>query len=460
MGRDSEEVHQEMFAIVQVQSDLSDTNDSAIANAVLKATADQFEQAEDLIERSLLRGLGIEAEGTGLDDVVAQWPEFEGRRGASPAQGAVLEFTRDSSVGTLAVDAGSVFASEGGANILLGAGIIFLDGSLTYPAVGQSYGYAISVLTGEQGNVGVGAIRRVVRAPEGVVGVRNVTALTNGRPRETDAQLRRRFLDYLAGGIGRMTERGVIALARAFADQGVRHASIWVDPVRPYAELVLSDGRGFAGLTRTAIAVSGVVPKGGKLDFHCDSPVVDDEVTLKVNGVPVSPVQWTLRHESGRAWLDESAQIWAEGDTWEVSGHQCYAGVIARVQGVINGLLAWQGRMMGVVSVAARIRAITSIPEDVEYDVYAVYGANQDPDAVDAQIRAVIEAFHLDIGQGNPLILLRLNGQLDRIPSAANIHLRDRDDPSVEMEDVYPSSWRHELTTQAGLIRINGRYGG
>ncbi len=461
MSRDVEEVHQEMFAVVQAQSELTDSNDSAIANAMIAANAEQIVQAEDLIETSLLKSLGLEAEGTELDDIVAQHPGFEPRRQASPAQAAALEITRDTTVGAWEVPAGSVFGTLGGKRVVLTVGVTGLDGSDTYPSAGQAYGYIVSVQPGPQGNIDQGAIQQVVRAPDGVIGCRNITALQNGQTRETDQQLRKRFLDYLAGGLTRLPERGVIAIAKAFRDRGVRHASVWVDPSRPYAELIVDDGYGFVGLIGPARMISGTVPINGQLDFWFDAPVVEAEVILVVNDVAVSPVQWTTLHERGRAWLDESAQVWEPGDTWKVFFHHVYGGVLKELQSTIEGLLMWQGRDVGFRALAARIRVRTPTVEEVEYYLLVVYkqgadGQQVDQGLVDAEIRAVIENFHLDLAQGQPLLMLRIKGQLDKIAGAENIHLRDRDDPTVEMQDVYPSSPRHKLTATAGGIVING----
>jgi hypothetical protein len=454
MARSEEEAFQAQFAILQAQSDLNDARETSRVAAVLKSTSDRLAAAHEFIEATLLRGLGLEASGSDLDDVVAQWPDFEPRGQASYAQGAVLTMTRDSSVGELVVPAGSVFATQSGQKAVLLADAVFLDGQTTFPALGQARGYVSSTTPGPAGRIDAGALRVVVRAPTGVVSCNNPVALSGGQEAETDAQLRSRFLDYLAGGITRMPERGLVALAKSFRSEGVRHASVWVDPARPYAELRIDDGRGFAGLTQPAKKTQGVVPVNGQLDFWVDGPVVDSEVVLRVNGSPVSPVRWTLIHERGRAWLDEGASIWSPGDTWEVYGHQVYVGVIAKLQRVIEGLQAWAARQWGYRSVASRVRVVPVQVELVEYNLLVVYEDGVDRDSVDATIRDVLVAFHDDLEADQPLLMLRVSAALDKIPGVRNINLRDRDDISVDMRDVYPTPG-FKLGTMTGLIRIN-----
>ena len=457
MGRTVEEIHQEMFAVAQEQSQLTDARETAIANAILKAGAMQIEQAEDKIEAGLAALLGLDAEGDALDDVVGGWPGFEKRRGMSPAQGAALELTRDDTSGALDVDVGSVFATASGQQAVLAVGVTFLDGEDTYPAAGQTHGYLVSSTPGPTGNIEAGALRQVVRAPDGVIGCRNVIALDNGRPRETDAQLRKRFLDYLAGGVSRTTPRGIMAVAQAFRDRGVLHVTVWNDPKRPYAEVCVDNGTGFVGATRTARPSGGTIPAHGQLDFWFDYPVASSEVTLKVNGIGVSPVQWTTLHERGRAWLEESAEIWEPGDTWEVSGHTVLDGLLRDIQATFEGLLAWQGRSAGFRSTAARVRVVIPVLEAVEYDVLVVYAPLADQALVDAQVMATIVQHHINLPQGADLVLLALQGQLDKLrrpDGVVDVILRDPDDPAELMRNVSPSSPRHKLTP--GVIKING----
>ncbi len=456
--RTEEEIHQEMFAIAQEQSDLSDTTDTAIANAVLKSNAAQFELVEQR-QASLYRSLGLDAEGQDLDDVVGQWPGFEPRGGQSPAQGAIMELYRDTTSGDLGVAAGVVVGSRSGKRYVLPSAVQFLDGHATMPGPGQSYAYAVASAPGTEGNCDAGAISQVLQGPDELIGCRNVYDLSNGQARETDAQLRKRALDWLAGGVTRLPERGLLAVVRAFRGSDgtrIRHASIWVDPVRPYAEVIVDDGRGFVGFSAPAKVYSGTVPANGQLDFWFDAPLVGDEVTLKVNGVPVSPVQWVTLHERGRAWLDEAADFWEPGDTWECSGHQVYIRVLRELQAVIEGVLAWNGRDVGFRATAMRVRVRTSLPEEVAYHVVRTIVPGYDPSTVDAQIRNAIVEFHLDLEQGQQLQLFHLIPRLEALPGLDNCALLDADDPSLAMQDVSPASRRHKLTTSEALIYIAG----
>jgi hypothetical protein len=449
-----EEIHQEMFAVVQVQSDLSDTNDTAIVNATLRANAEQFEAIEHGVAR-VYRSLGLDAEGSELDDVVGQWPGFEPRLGQSPAQGAVLELFWDTSVGESEAPVETVVGTRSGKRYVLLAPAIRQDGSSTYPAAGQSYAYIASTQSGVAGNCDVGAINQVIRGPDGLIGCRNVRALTNGQDRESDAQLRKRAWDWLAGGINRMTPAALRAVAATFRSRGVRHASVWVDKARPYAEVFLDDGRGFEGLIAPAKPSGGTIPLNGQIDFWCEGPVVQDEVTLRVNGTPV-PVAWTLIHERGRAWLDEDAEIWEPGDVWECSGHDVYIDVLRDFQALIEGIRTASGQDVGFRATGARIRARTALPEHVAYYVRRIVAPGFDADVVDGQIRATIDQFHVDLEQGHDALVFRLSPLLESIEGLEDCSLRDPDDPTVLLERMSPSSQRHKLTTNPSLITIVG----
>lgn len=452
--RDRDEIHQEAFAIAAVQSQVSDTNDTAIVNAALAAHAAQIEAIE-LRQSRLYKSLGLDAEGQDLDDVVGEWPGFEPRLGQSYAQGAVLELYRSSAVGELLASAGTVVSTPSGKRYLLLAPALFMDGHATYPGPGQRNAYIAATEPGVNGNADVGAVSQVIQGPEGLTGCRNVLPLTGGQERETDAELRKRAIDWLAGGINRMTPAAIRALARAFRSQGVLHATIWEDPSRPYAEIILDDGRGFQGLDRPATPYGGVVGPQGQIDFRCDAPVVDDEVTLTVNGAPVA-TSWTLIHERGRAFFDEESELLEEGDEWLCAGHRVYTDVIAEFQWVLEGLRSHNGRDIGFRAAGARIRARTATPELVEYYVQRTVKLGFEPDEVDRQIRATIDQFHIDLEQGQSGLVFNLSALLRSIRGIDNCFLRDVDDPTVPLGDMVPSTRKHKLVTRPELITIVG----
>lgn len=454
MSRSAEEAFQAQFALVQEQSDLTDARETSRVAAVIKANSERMEATDTLIYDTLTKGLGLQASGSDLDDVVAQWPDFEPRREASYAQGACLTLVREDSSTQQVMQPGAVFAAANGQKVVTTGEIVFLSGSLVYPASGQGRGWIVATIAGPAGRIGANALRTIVKAPDWLVSCNNPVDVSGGQERETDEQLRKRFLDYLAGGISRMPERGLIALAKAFRDEGVRHATVWVDPTRPYAELRLDNGRGFSGMTQPARVTTGVVPVNGLRELWVDGPVVESEITIRVNGEYVSPVQWVTLHERGRVWIDEAATFLQPGDVWEVRGHTIYVGILAKIQSIVEGLQSWAARQWGYRSVSARVRVVPTRVETVEYDLLVVYEEDVDRDLVDQSIRDVIVAFHDDLEADTPLLMLRIKGQLDRVSGAKNIHLRDRDDTSVEMSDVYPTPG-YKLGTWPGLIRIN-----
>ena len=459
MALQPEEIETEEIATLVVQSDLTDVTESARAAALVSADAWQQAAVQAQID-ALARSFGFDAEGTALDDRCAQLPGFTPRLGLSPAQGAVLALTRSSTAGALLVEAGATFQTPSGAVFVLTQDVTFLDGSATYPSAGQSYGYVICTQPGTSGNVGAGSITIVRSAPDDVIGCTNQYALANGQARETDAQLRKRALDYVAGGLTQLTPDGLRAFVLAFVSaDGTRSRNppaIWVDPTRPYAEVLPDDGNGFAGLTIPSPSTSGTVPANGQTLFWFNSPRVQDEVALTVAGSLVGTVQWTTIPERGVAYLFDSASFWTPGQTWSVDGGSIYIGYLAELQRAIDGALTYLGISVGHRSTATRVRVVQPGTEPVSYDVLAVYNPGYDIATVNAQIRDAIIEWHLSLQIGQPLLVAHLIGALDTIAGLANFALRDPDDTTVAMGDVYPSSDRTKLVTNSSLIQING----
>lgn len=459
MARTPEEIDQETTALLVEQSDLTDVTETGRASAMLSAVDWQVSAIETLIAQ-LKAAFGFNGRGQALRDRCAQIPGFVVDLGASPAQGNVLALTRADTSGELTVEAGSSFQTPGGAIFVLTQDVTFLDGEASYPATGQAYGYVVCTTPGTTGNVGSGTITIIRAAADGVTGCNNPVALNNGQPPETDAQLQKRALDYVAGGLTRLTPAGLRALVLEFvASDGTRSRNppaIWVDPERPYAEILPDDGNGFAGLTAPATASSGIVPANGQLDFWFDGPAVQDEITLSVNGVDVGTVEWVTISERGRAYLLETSDFWVAGDTWSVSGHQVYTGYLRELQAVIEGLQTYLGLSQGYRATATRVRVVQPATEPIEYDVSVVYNPAFEPSTVDASVRAAIIEFHQGLLIGEPRLIAHLVAVVDRIPGVLNHSFRDPDDTTVAAADAYPSNQRTKLTTAAWLIRVNG----
>lgn len=460
-ARTAEEIQQELLASVTAQTDLYDPEEASRIRGLMGSAAMQFEQS-DALTVYLTQAFGLNVFGQALDDRVAQIPGFEPRRPASPSQGAVMRFTFDTSVGTSTVPVGTLFAA-GEVTFVLVTEVTRLSGETTYPAAGQDYGYVVCSQPGTEGNVAAGSIVTVVSDVEDLLTCSNVVSLNNGMTRESDQELQLRALNYYAGGLGRVSPPGLIALALAFVSSTgtrCRHARVREFPDRPYSEIIVDDGLGFTGAERSATIRSGTIPQNGQLDFWFDFPTVEDEVVLQVNdggGFQDKVVQWTTLNERGRAWLDEGSTIFQPGYLWQCTGHHCYIDWIAEFQAVIEATLQYLGRAPGYRATGVRVRAVRPVVEWVEYTCLLVVASGFAPATVYAQVRTAIATFHLNLAPGEPLLMLDMYATLARIEGVENIHLVDRDDEETPMGDVYPSGDNYRLSVNAATgILING----
>lgn len=460
MSQAREEVEAQINAVVVEQSRLTDSNESAIAGSTSGSVARQIVAVQTSVD-GLYASYGFGGSGQNLRDRCGQLAGFVVDVPASPAQGAVLQFTRNSSVGELVVPAGSLVQTQLGVVYSLAVSVTFLDGSLVYPATGQPYGYAIATVPGLTGNCGGGTITQTRSVPDGVIGVTNPIPLANGLPAETDEQLRYRAFQFVAAGLSRTTAPALIYLALTFvASDGTRcrHATVWRDPTRPYAKLIVSDGQGFAGLQRPATLTTTTVPVNGVLGLiPFDAPAVEDEITVEVNGSAVTPPQWVVRGESGVAIVDQAQTFAVAGDTIVAAPANVYTGFLAELQGVVNGDTQFLGTNQGWRAEATRVVVAPPNAESLELSVLVVYAPGPvEPEAINASIRTAIVEYFLALPIGAPLLVVDLISVLNTLPYIVNFRLVDTDDPTVAQGDVYPSSPLSSLTTQTYLIRVNG----
>lgn len=470
--REPEEITQEFLAAVTQPTDIFDPEESARITAIGVAAGQQVSAAEtDLIYIADAQGYTVT--GQALRDIAAKIPGFPAPQDEAPAQGRVMEFYRDDTAGTLTMPIGTI-VTDGTNTYLTISPYTFLDGEDTYPGPGQGRGYIVCSQPGPAGNTPVGAIRRVVTEIAGVTGCKNVEALTNGLPAETDEQLQRRLALYRAGGLTQLPPNGLAAAILGFvSSDGTRAKRVTIRefPDRPYAEAYPDDGQGFAGLTRPAVTRSGIVPMSGQPDFWFDYPVVNDEVTLVVDGDDV-PLQWVTLHERGRAIMDENSTALAPGAAWSCGGHTCSAGYMQECQAFVEGVVNQIGAVaflrpdgttqpgVGYRSTAVRVRLRFLTVEYVLFDILAVYRDGADADVVDARIRSTIITFcQNELGGGDPLLMLRLNAALATIDGLLNAVWRDPEDTSKPMLDVYPSGYQFRLNALSSGIKINGTVG-
>lgn len=275
-------VQNQAAAVQAGASGLVDFSRGAILRAVAEAVAGLVLWLQGLIQYVLTLTRATTSTGTDLDSWVYDYGVT--RLAATTSSGQVT-FSR--------------FTATAAAVIPVGTKVQTGDGSqrftVTLDALHPSYsaaanGYLLpaavvslavpvqAVIPGTGANVVVGAVSQIVSAITYVDTVTNVAAFTNGAEAETDAQLRNRFLIYIAS-LSRATKTAVgsavVSLALGLQYAIVENEQYDGTPDAGYFYVVVDDGSGAppaSTLTNAFVAIDAVRALGVR--FGVFAPVV------------------------------------------------------------------------------------------------------------------------------------------------------------------------------------------
>lgn len=307
---------------------------------VLAAAAD--EDAEQYFQMANLRTLfSIDsATGSDLDERAAEiQPSTIQRRKALFASG-LYQLTRDGTVGTTNIGAGTVvFAedSEGPIRYRTTAPAAITPGN-SVVSVG-----IVALVAGERGNAQPGTISKLGTRIPGIISGTNLGALTNGRDREGDDQFRARLKLHVQS-----LSRGTPTAIRGFAlgvqlpdNRRVLFCRV-VEPIAPTGQfsVYIDDGTGLVDeFNSSFLAVDDVMipsASGGETDvFTTRRPIRDDgSFVFKINSaVRVRGVDYELNAPAGQV---ELAVPLSPGDV-AAARYRYYTGLIQETQRVIDG---------------------------------------------------------------------------------------------------------------------------
>lgn len=459
-SRSREEVYSSLKGAVYNPDGVSRFYPGDFADSLLYGVGEVV-SAIDRRGESISKSFFFDAHGADLDERLRQLKGFPGRRGSSPASGPVLSATRSDYASSATFEPGAiVVASTGnGATYRNASYVTFEAGQRTYPSPGQAAINIVCNSYGPQGNADPGQITRVITG-DGITVVTNVLPLSNGLAFEGDTELKYRAEQYIASYGGVLNSTLVaLALSKVASDgRRAKFAYVIEDPRAGYVELVVDDGSAFAADSRPGLETSGVVSEGLDM-FHFDSPAMDRQVQLRVNGSVVTNLEWTTISERGVAYLVDGHSAWTTGDTWSCTPKRVYTGFVAELQADIEGsssdpVSRFGGRQSGI-----RVVVTTPTIRLIPFDAIVVAEDLHDIEVVEARVKNAILTFLTTVrpGRGGVLLMFDLLAYLHDVTGVLNVKLRNPSDTSRPAEDAYPVSRYSRFGSRLDLIKVNGR---
>lgn len=433
---------------------LTDTVEGGATQGIVQTWAEDMGLAHTAIA-SRLASFGLNATGTELDRRVADIGGMVPRQGATPAAGAVVQLTRATTVGALAVS-GSVFGSSLYPSlrwVQIGE-VTIPDGSATYGSASTTCVAVVCTTPGTAGNVPSGVIDTLVSGNTAIITVGQPKALGGGTARESDERLRSRAFAYLAGQ-GGVTKAFLQYMALTFVSSlGVqaRHVSTFYDPRNPgYLEVVVDDGTAFAGQTRSGATFSGTL-KNGKRQVFIEGPVAEDNLAttqLDVDGNPAvyadGEPQWVLMSESNALWFDEGYV--SDGTTWAVHDYSVYTGFVAELQAAILATVPSNLASFGAASAGCRIRAMPPVPTLVRFSVAAEVDSGADLEVVYDAVESALTEYCASLAPGQTFLIMDAYAAVAAVDGLANLTFFPLTIGLTQAiaEDWPPASERHAI---------------
>lgn len=462
-----EDITQEMVASVLTDSELTDVAPGSVTLTLLGTVGEQLEAIEFRLGRIRDSFDFAAVNGQDLDERVGQLPApGMTRLAAVAAVGPAMQLTRTDTSQQLVMIAGSLrFKRTDNPEIQYFSveDITMEIGEATYPPdAATSPVRIVCTVLGTTGNAPVGTIDQLVEGPSEILTVTNVIEI-RGQDRERDAELRERARQFLAS-LPKAQPQAQEFLGRSFvSSDGVRarHAFLWEDPQNfGYSELVVDDGFGFKGATRSGKAISGTVPVNGQTKIWHEGPGEGPIQSIKLDTgagfvikAQIDPVtglqRWVSLHERGLIEIVDPTFL-SPGDIWQVLDYEVFTGFISELQTEIEGDPADLANTPGWRASGSRVVVTRALTQDVSFTINLVVFPGVDLVDLGERVQSEVTAYMASLPPGEPLFLTQLSADLVRtFPN----ELRSFSF-TAPTQDVYTQSSRTKLTTRLELIGV------
>jgi len=496
-ARTKDEILRDLAARIVSRTELTDVIPGSILHTILATVAEEFASTEyrlgEIRDSFYLEG----ASGADLDERVSELPVRSiSRLPAAPASGLV-KLTRDSTVATATIEAGTLFGRKDNSKIFYR-----LNSQLTF-GIGESEKTNVAVTcttNGEVGNAGTGQVSIIVSNSD-IATVVNEGPITGGLDEEGDDSLRSRAKAYLAS-LSRSQDLALEFEALNFvSEDGKRFtvAKIVSDPETPgYSELLVDDGTGLGAQTIPGFS-------GDTFTLDVPDPTVRKLHTMQINDAifaPLEPNEPTpsgvslvlLSHDNrfggnpilgqgDGAYLTEGVHYIAAPERGVVyfldSAYSNNTGVvfetgdevfcpatrtydspsykqIAELQRIIEGDPSNPTASPGLRAAGTRVRVLPAPVILVSMEIRCLFQSGSDLEVSRSEVTVAAAEFINQLGPGEPLYSNRLLAHLiNNVSSLITGALYDSSGQTV-LDDQYPTDDRHVLRADELTTSLTG----
>ena len=469
------DIHQELLARIIARSKLTDVEPSSAINAILSTLAEEFEAVEFnmLAVRDSFDVRKVASQY--LDDRVSELPPTGLKRlGAAAASGAVLQFTRDNTTGTLTIPKGSSFGRPDGETIyVLQSDVTMADGQGIFPSGETAFATVTASTPGSTGNAPAGAITEIIDAPGTLTSVTNPNPILGGQDVESDQSLRERAQLYLSS-LARCQKAALEALALSFESLSgirIRHAKAIEDLLNPgTTELIIDDGSGLTGLdTEFITPVEQTVGVNlSPIIFHekpASKPIDELEFNfgsgfkkVKSEDFPENNPGWVSIPERGiiilqgvflnvpnqSAVVESGTKVRLPEKTFKK-----YSSIVKELQEFVEGRPNDPDNFPGLRASGTRVVVRPPLVENMDFQFSLVFEPGANFEEKSQEVKDNIVAFMRELGPGETLFLGQLTSFLvNATDELLSIHFAD---PNT---DRSPTTPRHALRANASDMVI------
>lgn len=444
--RSSDEILRDLASRFVARSpSVDDLREGSVLFVLLASVAEQLAEADTRLEQIHLQYTMTGATGADLDARASEMGVT--RSSAKPASGEIL-LTRTSADNSIIIPAGSTVGSTL-------TDVTYATLETVTMAGTEAQVRVVAQTNGIVGNIPPNTLNLLIDIPDGVLGIEQSNAFTNGAEAESDEALKSRArlaIDKLT----RCTSSALRFEALSFraSDETQATTATIYEPVdkKGYVELLIDDGSGIGdqpnqrqGQTITQTVLSNALP----YVFSVERGITDRGIIIRRNRggaeITLSPDQYTVSLSQGLVYINEGVE---PNDTVIATNYSVYTGLTAELQAHIEG--EYDNPSTGFRPAGIDVRVLPAPVQRVSFNILLTAQNGTNILTTIDDIKLACSAYINQLDAGSPAFIAGLIDVAMDVIGVMNVKVLTSN--NRDATDTYPRSPRHVI--RAGTINV------